>query len=137
MHSKEMNSFLTNIWFNTYCFKIHVSQSSGTGTAYTLEYISSASVISGVVFLNLEFSVQSFVDCCQTFCPLRFGHLIVCPSSICGFWLHPLYIQTFGPNLMVLYVMFSVEATQVHNFNFTYYYKCICFVKKSLKIRKG
>ena len=31
-----------------------------------------------------------FVDRCLSFCPFSFGHRVVCPSSIYGFW----YLQT-------------------------------------------
>jgi hypothetical protein len=35
-----------------------------------------------------------FVDRCLSFCPFSFGHCVVCPSSIYGFWLPLWYLQT-------------------------------------------
>ena len=35
-----------------------------------------------------------FVDSCLSFCPFSFGHCVVCPSSIYGFWLPLWYLQT-------------------------------------------
>ena len=34
-----------------------------------------------------------FVDRCLSFCPFSFGHCVVCPSSINGFWLPVWYRQ--------------------------------------------
>ena len=33
-----------------------------------------------------------FVDRCLSFCPFSFGHCVVCPSSIYGFWLPLWYL---------------------------------------------
>jgi hypothetical protein len=35
-----------------------------------------------------------FVDRCLSFCTFSFGHCVVCSSSIYGFWLPLLYLQT-------------------------------------------
>jgi hypothetical protein len=34
-----------------------------------------------------------FVDRCLSFCPFSFGHCVVCPSSIYGFWLPIWFLQ--------------------------------------------
>ena len=36
-----------------------------------------------------------FVDRCLSFCLFSFGHCVVCPSSIYGFWLLLWYLQAF------------------------------------------
>ena len=42
-----------------------------------------------------------FVDRCLCFCPFSFGHCVVCPSSIYGFWLPPFgIIKLFLPKLL-------------------------------------
>jgi hypothetical protein len=38
--------------------------------------------------------VVCFVDRCLSFCTFSFGHCVVCPSSIYGFWLPLWYLQT-------------------------------------------
>jgi hypothetical protein len=35
-----------------------------------------------------------FVDRCLSFCPISCVHCVVCPSTICGFWLNLWYLQT-------------------------------------------
>jgi hypothetical protein len=37
---------------------------------------------------------ECFVDCCLSFCPFSFGHCVVCPSLIYGFWLPLWHLQT-------------------------------------------
>ena len=55
-------------------------------------YISTPSVFSGVrVTRSL---VLCFIDRCLSFCPFSFGHCVVCPSSMYGFWLPLWYLQT-------------------------------------------
>ena len=39
--------------------------------------------------------LQCFVDRCLSFFPFPFGHYVVCPSSIYGFWLPLWYLPTF------------------------------------------
>ena len=48
----------------------------------------------GLMLLDLYFYVKCFVDCCLSFCSFSFGHCVVCPSSIYGFWLTLWYLQT-------------------------------------------
>ena len=38
-----------------------------------------------------------FVDCCLSLCTSSFGHCVVCPSSIYGFWLPVLYLLFAEP----------------------------------------
>jgi len=63
---------------------------NGAGTAYP----SGAPKFTLVEFvlLNIWSSVWCVVDHCLT---LFFGHQVVCPSSIYGFWLSLWYLQTF------------------------------------------
>ena len=46
------------------------------------------------------YSIFSFIymlrDRCLSICTFSFGHCVVCPSSIYGFWLPPWYLQTIG-----------------------------------------
>ena len=51
-------------------------------------------ILVGFMLLNLLFYVSCFVDRCLSFCSFSFGHCVVCPSSIYGFWLPLWYIQT-------------------------------------------
>ena len=50
------------------------------------EHLRSSPVLVGFVLLDLWFSVLCFVDRCLYFCPFSFGHCVVCPSSIYGFF---------------------------------------------------
>jgi hypothetical protein len=58
------------------------------------EHLSSPLVFSGVHVSPSLVLCVCFVDCCLSFCPSSFGHCIVCPSLICGFWLPLWYLQT-------------------------------------------
>ena len=55
------------------------------------EHPSSPQVFSGVRVNRSLVLCVCFVDRCLSFCPFSFGHSVVCPSSIYGFWL-PFYI---------------------------------------------
>ena len=46
------------------------------------------------VFSEVRVQIVCFVDRCLSFCTFSFGHCVVCSSSIYGFWLHLLYLQT-------------------------------------------
>jgi len=60
---------------------------SGAGTAYPSGAPEFTSGFSGVrVTRSLVLCVCS-VDRCLYLCPFSFGHCVVCPSSICWFWL--------------------------------------------------
>jgi hypothetical protein len=51
------------------------------------EYLSSPPVFSWVRVTRSVILCVCFVDRCLSFCPFSFGHFVVCPSSIYGFWL--------------------------------------------------
>ena len=59
------------------------------------EHLSSPPVFVGVCVTRSSVLCICFVDRCLSFCPFSFSHLVVCPSSIYGFWLPLLFIQTF------------------------------------------
>ena len=56
-------------------------------------------VLVGFVLLTPLVVCVCFEDRCLSFCPFSFGHCVVCPSSIYGFWLPIWYIQTLLPYL--------------------------------------
>ena len=53
----------------------------------------------GLVFSGVRVTLYSlivcvcFIDRCLSFCPFSFGHCVVCPSSIYGFWLPLGYLR--------------------------------------------
>ena len=57
------------------------------------------------MLLNLYFSTLCFLNHCLSFSPFSFGHCIVCPSSIYGFWL------PFGILAIVLSVLHRFTAS--------------------------
>ena len=59
------------------------------------EHLSSPPVFGGVRVTRSSVLCICFVDGCLSFCPFSFRHLVVCSSSIYGFWLPLLFIQTF------------------------------------------
>ena len=70
------------------------SNTSGSGTANPSEALAFIPFIVKFVLLNLEFSVQQFVDNCLLFCPFSFGHCVVC-SSMYSVLLPLWYLQSF------------------------------------------
>jgi len=68
-------------------YKFTTGATSGAGTAYPSEHLSSPPDFR--VTRSLALCI-CFVDRCLFFCTLSFGHCTVCSSSICGFWL-PLF----------------------------------------------
>ena len=72
------------IWFK---WHVHVYKSSGAGLPTLLEHLSSPPGFCEVRVTRSLVLCVCFVDRCLSFCPFSFGHCIVCPSSICGFWL--------------------------------------------------
>jgi len=58
------------------------------------EHLSSPPVFSGDRVTRSLVLCVCFVDSCLSFCPFSFSHLVVCPSSIYGFLLPLLFIQT-------------------------------------------
>ena len=90
-HFPVLSSFMTYFrvcnWINT------TGTTSGAGTAYLPEHLSSPPVFSGVrVSWSLVLCV-SFVEHCFSFSTFSFGHCFLC-SSIYGFWLPLWYLQT-------------------------------------------
>ena len=57
-------------------------------------HLSSPTGFSGVRVTPSIVWCVCFVDRCLSFCPFSFGHCVVCPSSIYGFWLPLWYLQT-------------------------------------------
>jgi hypothetical protein len=58
------------------------------------EHLSSSPVINGVRVTQSLVLCVCFVDRCLSFCHFLFGHCVVWPSSIYGFWIPFWYIQT-------------------------------------------
>ena len=58
------------------------------------ENLSPPPVLSEVLVTRSLVLCVFFVDRCLSFCPFSFGHYVVCPSSIYGFWLPLWYLQT-------------------------------------------
>ena len=59
------------------------------------EHLSSPPVFSGVRVTRSLVLYVCFVDHCLSFCPFSFGHCVVCPSLIYGFWLSIWYLKLF------------------------------------------
>ena len=54
-----------------------------------------------------------FIERCLSVCSFPFGHCVVCPSSICGFWLPLWYLQT----LLVFYAQVAWHLScMLHSF---------------------
>ena len=51
-----------------------------------------------------------FVERCLSVCSFSFGHCVVCPSSICGFWLPFWYLQTPLNTLSVLVCLIFLRS---------------------------
>ena len=62
------------------------------------EPLSSPPVFSGVRLTRSLVLCVWFIDRCLSFCTFSFGHCVVCSSSIYGFWLPLLYLQTLLAN---------------------------------------
>jgi hypothetical protein len=58
------------------------------------EHLSSSPVLSGVRVTRSLVLCVCFLNNCMSFCPFSFGHRVVCPFSIYGFWLSLWYLQT-------------------------------------------
>ena len=58
------------------------------------EHMSWTLVFCGVRVTRSLVLCVCFVDRCLSFCPFSFGHCVVCPSLIYGFWLPLWYLQT-------------------------------------------
>ena len=73
------------------------------------ENLSSPPVFSGVHVTRSLVLCVCFVDRCLSFCTFSFGHYVVCPSSIYGFWLPHWYRQTLltPARILVLFITHS------------------------------
>ena len=67
---------------------------SGACTAYSSRAPEFSVCFSGVRVTRSLVLFVCFVDRCLSFCTFTFGHYVVCPSSIYGFWLPLWYLQT-------------------------------------------
>ena len=74
---------------------------------YVPKHLSSSSVLVGFVLLNLQLSVQFFVDHCLSFCLFSFVHCIVCPST------HGLYSPLWYLKKLFFRQMFSLQQCYV------------------------
>ena len=69
------------------------------------EHMSSPPGFSGVRVARSLVSCVLFLDHCLFFCPFSFGHCIVCPLLIYGFWLHWLYLKLFVLSILILILL--------------------------------
>ena len=80
---------------------------SGARTASLLEF---NLFLMGFKLLDLQFSVQCFVDCCLSFCPFSFGHFCVCPSSIYASLLPPLVSSSSFYGILSNYIRYQINS---------------------------
>ena len=86
---------LTILVESQYTYLVHCD------TNVTVDYWVHPQFLVGFMLLTCWFSVCWIVDRCLSFCPFSFGHCVVCPSSIYGFWLPPFgIIKLFLPKLL-------------------------------------
>jgi hypothetical protein len=78
-----------------------------------LEHLSSPPVFSGVRVTWSLLLFVCFVDRFLSFCTFSFGHCVVCPSSIYGFWLLLWYLQT----LLIKSYIKIVERGKIYTLN--------------------
>ena len=74
------------------------------------EHLSSPPVFSVVRVTRSLVLCVCFVDRCLSFYAFSFGHCVVCPSSIYGFWFPLWYLQT----LLVWYIFQLYRGGQFH-----------------------
>ena len=67
------------------------------------EHLGSHAGFSGVRVTQSLVLYACFVDRCLSFCTFSFGHYVVCPSSIYGFWLSLWYLQA-----LLMHVFISI-----------------------------
>jgi len=84
------------------------------------EDLSSSPVFSRVRVTRSLVLCVCFVDYCLSFCPFSFGHCVVCPSLIYGFWLPLWYLQTLQ---MINVICISICLS-------------LCHIKGSVNIKK-
>ena len=103
-HNPVLSSFIIyyRVWSRVIRQVPHVEQELLTLPLY----MSSLRFLVGLVLLDLWFSVDSFVDhYLSLFC-----HCIVCPSSICGFWLSFDILKLFSHSKCCWY---SIDYEQI------------------------
>jgi hypothetical protein len=84
-HNPVLSSFMT---YHRCCNKSTTTGATCTPeTAYLRTTRVHARFLVWFVMLDVSFSVYCFVDSCLSLFPFSFGHCIVCPSPIYGFWL--------------------------------------------------
>jgi hypothetical protein len=89
MHERFVGFDRIGNWLITKCSNISL-----TIKIVLPEHLSSPSFFSGVRVTRSLVLCVCFVDLCLSFCTFSFVHCVVCSSSIYGFWLPFLYIQT-------------------------------------------
>jgi hypothetical protein len=105
--------------------------SSGAGTVYPSEHLSSPPVYSRLRVTRSLVLYVCFVDRCLFFCTFSFGHCVVC-SSIYGFWLPPFGI------FKLFFWLFYIEYLFQENMQISEAYsgiKRFFFVKKHLLLK--
>ena len=95
-HFPVLSSFIS---YDVVCI-ITTDITTGTGTAYPPEHMSSIPVFSWVRVTRSLVLCACFVDRCLFFCTFSFGHCVICSSSICGFWLPLWYLETLQCSLI-------------------------------------
>jgi hypothetical protein len=96
------------------------------------EHLSSPRFLVGFVSVTRSlFSWVCFVDRCLSFCPFPFGHCVVCPSSIYGFWLPLWYLQGFIYSGISYYINPWYLQT-LFMYTFKNYTDCKCNVRHDI-----
>ena len=83
-----LGPFLIHDWFVT-----RLTRRVSLVKLTLLEHLSSPALFSEVRVTRSLVLCVCFEDHCLSFCRFSFGHCVVCPSSICGFWLPLWYLQ--------------------------------------------
>ena len=100
------------------------------------EHMSSPPVFSGVCVTQSLVLCVCFVDRCLSFCMVSFGHCVVCPSSIYGFWLPLWYFQTLlTQNYKFYFTSLEDLGASAPNcsfiFSYTTFFRCSKYVLSS------
>jgi hypothetical protein len=113
---------------------------SGAGTAYLPEHLSSSPVFSGVRVTRSLVLYVCFVDRFLSFCTFSFGLCVVCSSSIYGFWL-PVNEERTGKFLWQvehihghLWHRYSIAVNQVLAFLYLFFWPLCCLFFFDIRI---
>ena len=93
---------------------------SGEGTAYPSGAPEFTPSFSGICFTRSYVLCVCFVDHYLSFCPLSFGHCVVCPASIYRFFLPLWYLQTLlrirflSWQVFFVFFWFSLDGIWTH-----------------------